>query len=225
MKEIKVTAREMIRDTLRYIKVISYNEEAIEEEYLDCLKILNQIVDSSNNELTMFSYRQEIDIDLDGREVYQLTDRPAQGIETVLYKQSLYAGYCEIEQVSREDYLKRQGNINNNYSNDINYVYYNGTFPVSELYVYPHTSVGTLKIIISGMFEMFDNLDSIIYLPSGFNRYLQSTLAVMCCEMFEREPSQIMMAKAVSDKSLIKDSNKKQINNTVRCDFDTWGLY
>ncbi len=225
MADIKVTARQLIRDVLRDINVIMYVEDVSQEDYEICFKKLNQIVDSSNNELDMFSYRREINIPLTGASVYNISDRPVQGIQSILYQRNSNTGYHEVDMVSSEEFRKRF-NETESYQNDIKFVYYNGTWPVSQLKVYPNANTGNLILTVSGVFELFESLDSEIWLPSGFNRYLESALAVMIAGNFgvSQDQIQILMGKAVSDKSLIKDSNKRQIDKSIDCDFKTWGL-
>lgn len=217
-KTIKVTARDLIRNAMRRVNIIGVDDEVTYDEASSALQLLNETLDSFNNENALFSYTKEINIDLNGSAKYILEDRPADGIRSAFFASDTdYTREVKIVTVD-EFQLVNRDNFNSVQSN-VSHIWYNGTFPFSELYVYPQSSVGTLKLIVSGSFEFFSDLDEEIYLPNGFIRGLTYNLAVLLCAEYGRDVPEVIAGKAVSDKALIKDSAKKQVKYRMKLDW------
>lgn len=219
MADLKITAREMIRRAFKTANIIGTGEEPSDEEAADALFTLNEIVDSWNLEKMLFSCTKEFIVDCNGSLSYQIP-KINNGIDNVFYEtadrniRQLYAS-------TREEFELSKVNFSSN-GTPAQY-FYNGTFPYAELYVYPTPSLGKIKVISSGQFELFDSLDSIVYLGAAYTRALQYNLAVMLSAEYGRDISDTILTKAVSDKALIKISASNQIEEHIYNDFPGCG--
>lgn len=215
MADLKITARELIRKAFRVSGILGTGESPSDEEAEDALFTLNEIVDSWNLENMMFSCTKETEINCDGSLSYE-TIKFNNGIDNVFYE-TADRNVRQLSQSTREEFELSKINYASN--GDPSCFYYNGTFPYSLITVYPTPSFGKLKIISSGQFELFDTLDSMVYLGSGYTRALQYNLAVMLAAEYGRDIPDTILTKAVSDKALIKISASNQIEEHIYNDF------
>lgn len=87
--------------------------------------------------------------------------------------------------------------------------YYNLTFPLATLSLYPVPTSSTLVLVLYNRQQIteFASLDTTISLPPGWRRYLVSNLAVELAPAFEREPSPTLLRIAQDSKAKLKRSN------------------
>lgn len=221
MSYLKTTARKVIKNALIRSNIIGYNDDINADEAFAALDLLNETLDSWNNEVAMFSYQKEFEITTtNGTYDYVIDDvnRAADGVKDVfIVKDGCSTPLLEI---TKEEYLLKYKD-KNYYTGETYFYYYEGTFPNAVLHIYPAQD-GLLRIITSGNYEFFNDLDSEIYLPSGHVRALTYNLAVQLCMFYGKEAPQSLSDKAAFDKNYIKDSSKKSVKRKLKLDISSF---
>lgn len=214
MSYLKTTARKVIRNSLIRANIIGYNDDINADEAFAALDLLNETLDQWNNEVAMFSYQKEISFpSFSNVYTYNINDtqRAVDGIKEVFYVKN--GSSSPIRELTKAEFeLKGTSNF---YNGEAMYYYYEGTFPIAKLHIYP-ANEGEIKIITSGNFEFFNDLDSEIYLPSGYVRALTNNLSVQLCAFYGKDAPQVLADKAAYDKNMIKDSSKKNVKKQIR---------
>jgi len=88
-------------------------------------------------------------------------------------------------------------------------VYYDPTFPLGTLYVWPKSNDTSyqLNLWFWKSVAEFDDLDEEIVLPPGYNRALRTNLAIELAPRYGREISPALANMAVSSKAQLKRTN------------------
>ena len=89
------------------------------------------------------------------------------------------------------------------------YFYYNLTYPLATLNLYPVPTSTTLTGVLYARAQVgeFASLDTSVSLPAGWRRFLITNLALELAAAFEREPSQMLLRNAMQAKATLKRSN------------------
>lgn len=222
MADIQITARELIRRAFKTAGILGVGEQPQEEEANDALFTLNEIVDSWNNESMFFSSVKLFEIDMNGDSKY-IIPKINNAIQGVFYDYSSTDSRLisnELSIMSITDWQLCDATVSSGVPSRY---YYNGEFPYSYINLDTSPVVGKLKVFTTGQFDLFDTLDTIIYLGSGYTRALQYNLAVMLCAEYGRDAPDIVLSKAVSDKALIKVSANSNFDKSVPNDFPGCG--
>lgn len=114
--------------------------------------------------------------------------------------------------------------------------YYNLTFPLATLSLYPIPTSDTLVLVTYNRQQIteFASLDTVISLPPGWRRYLVSNLAVELAPAFEREPSATLLRIAQDSKAKLKRSNIRLVDAVLdrgaligakRGGYSVWDFY
>ena len=218
------------------IGVLGQGENPSDSEANDALQTLNEIVDKWNTEQLMIPFSSKINIPLIGKSMYTIgatgdsTDmRPLNGIISAFYEVNNVSEELKVLSIDEYNNITRK-----NYTGtEPRSVYYNGMFPNGELYVFPRSNAGKIVLNVSGRFALFDTLDDIISLPSGYIKALRNTLASDLCREYGKELTQDIVEAALGAKATIKATNAAQKKRLLRCDsynetgnsFDIRGIY
>lgn len=202
MKDLKCTARNLIDKSFRSIGVIGTGERATDEEAFDALDLLNEIVAKFNNEDMFFIGNKEYEVEMNGQEKYLLENISVDGIKDVFFNST--NEYTRLISLSKEDSI-----LLDKYNGSPNAYYFDYMFPTSTIQLFPNPAGGKIKIITNGRFDLFDSLDTIIYMPDGWELCLRYNLAVRLCSEYGRQPTDLIIQEAVSTKTLLKNSMQK----------------
>lgn len=202
MKDLKTTARNLIDKSFKTIGVLGVGERATDEEAFDALDLLNEIIAKFNNEDMFFIADKETVVECKGESFYLLDNISVDGIKDIFYNSS--SEYSKLNPMSKE-----QSIMERIYQGSPSAYFFDYMFPTSKLTLFPNPTSGTLKIITNGRFDLFDSLDSIVYMPDGWEICLRYNLAVRLCSEYGREPSQQVIQEAVSTKALLKNTAQK----------------
>lgn len=95
-----------------------------------------------------------------------------------------------------------------------NYYYYNLTYPLATLELYPIPTSTTLQGAMYARAQVgeFASLDTSVSLPPGWRRFLITNLALEMAAAFEREPSEVLVRNAMNAKATLKRSNLRKVD-------------
>lgn len=217
MSQITITARELIRQSLKTLAILGDGENPSAGEANDGLMLLNEIVDKWNTENLMTASFNKIEIPLVfGQSRYEISGMPISGIDSVYMQTSNISSH--IRKLTKTEYENISNKTETN--GNCNAIYYNASYPIAELYVHPCGSGSSSKIVmaVQSVFDIFPDLDTEINLQSGYIMALRLNLAVNIAPYFSVAASQTVMEQAVGAKSFIKDNNNKNKPLKMRCD-------
>lgn len=94
-------------------------------------------------------------------------------------------------------------------SNLPNYYYYNLTYPLATVELYPIPTSSTLQGAMYARAQVgeFASLNVSVSLPPGWRRFLVTNLALELAAAFEREPSKVLVRNAMESKATLQRSN------------------
>lgn len=94
------------------------------------------------------------------------------------------------------------------------YYFYNLTYPLATLSLYPVPTSSTLTGVMYARAQVgeFASLNVSISLPPGWRRFLVTNLALELAPAFEREPSKTLIKNAVESKATLKRSNIRLVD-------------
>jgi hypothetical protein len=162
--------------------VLAEGETATAPQANDALIALNDLVASLSNE-SLFIYQNAVDvITLDGASSYTIgesgtpdvtSSRPIK-VNSVQYRDtnSLDSFVDVITLGEYNDIAEKTLD-----SDIVERVYVNATYPNATIYVYPVSSVGTLRVNSSKPIGAFSGLTTTVSLPPGYDRLLRYGLA------------------------------------------------
>jgi len=89
--------------------------------------------------------------------------------------------------------------------------YYNPTFPLGALTLWPIPTSATLtgELYAPQAVAEFASLDTAVSLPPGYRRMLIKNVAVCLCASYEREPRADLKEDAIESLAIVKRSNKR----------------
>jgi hypothetical protein len=95
--------------------------------------------------------------------------------------------------------------------------YYNPTFPLGTLQLWPIPTSSTLTGVLYAPQAVaeFADLDASVSLPPGYRRMLIKNVAVCLCPQYERDPRQDLKLDAIETKAVVKRSNKRLMDMTI----------
>lgn len=218
-QQVKTSARELIRRSLMLVGVLGEGENPSSDSANDALQTLNEIVDKWNVESLMIVNTVNITIPLNGSKKY--TIGPTGDIDTLRPPSGVSLAYYNMPQqdatgpISLPVSLITEGQYNSialkNLETSIPYcLYYNQAYPIAEVYPYPISNTGEIILTVSDQFLVFNSLDDIIDLPSGYVKALRYNLAVELALEYGRAMPDDVKEIAVGTKSFIKSTNGSQ---------------
>ncbi len=94
------------------------------------------------------------------------------------------------------------------------YYYYNLTFPLATLSMYPIPTRTDLQGVIYARSHVteFASLSTVVSLPPGWRRMMVANLAVECAPAWEREPSSQLQKIAAESKATLKRSQIRLVD-------------
>lgn len=222
---IKITARDLIRKSLTTLGVLGMGDNPSEQEANDALFVLNEIVDKWNIEKLMITNSVDITFNNTGNKIYTIgpmgdidVPRPPSGIDDAYYimTQSGKEISLPLKQITQVQY-------NSLTIKDLNvivpqYYFYNASYPLAQLYLYPLTNQGKTVLTVSDQFTKFNNLDSLIDLPIAYITALRYTLTVMLAKDYGRAIDEDMKQLAAGAKATIKAINSSIKKEIMRVD-------
>lgn len=218
MKDLKCTARTLIDKAFKSIGVLGTGERSTDEEAFEALDLLNEIVAKFNNEDMFFNATKEYEIDADGTDTYLLDNISTDGIKDVFYNGANQ--YTKLNSLSKD-----QSVVMDRYNGSPTAYYFNFMFPTSTIEFFPRPANGKIKIITNGRFDLFDNLDTVIYMPDGWELCLRYNLAVRLCSEYGRQPTDLIISEASSTKALLKNTAQKNNPKAYGSDYPGCGGY
>ncbi len=207
------TAGSVIKRAMRLLGQLDSGATPTTDEYTDGLEVLNDLVDSWNNDqLLCFSYQTESLTLADGDSSYTIgasgdlnTTRPVEILEayvisgTTSYPVKIIneAEYAAIpDKDSEGDFPTR--------------LLFRPTMASSQATVIVHpvpSAANTLKITTRVVVSSFAATSTTVTLPPGWNRALATNLAVEWAPEFEVTPAGSVLKAAVESLALIKRTN------------------
>ena len=85
--------------------------------------------------------------------------------------------------------------------------YYNNTFPLSVLYLYPYPQTGTINIVYSTKLPSYTSTADAISLPGEYELALRFSLAELLCIMMAKQERPDIAQKAAGFRKMIKREN------------------
>ena len=224
-QQVKTTARELIRRSLILIGVLGEGENPSSDGANDALQTLNEIVDKWNVENLMIISTINKTFNLTNKKSYTIGTggdidilRPPSGILGAYYNMPTTGGLVSIPVQ-----LITQGQYNAITLKDLevnipNMLYYNNSYPLGEIFTYPISNLGSITLTMADQFLVFDSLDDIIDLPSGYVKALRYNLAVELSTEYGRQLDDRIESMAVGAKNFIKTTNGSQKKEILAVD-------
>lgn len=216
-------ARNIIDGSLRLLGVLASGESSSAAEAEDCLDSLNVLLDSwSTESLTVMGMVQyEFDIQ-EAKQFYTVGDGgdmdmkpPKQLVDMSLIYQSGQDVFLSMDEYTLDQYAAI---TLTSYQTPIPQgFFYNATFPMSQLYIYPYPQAGTrLRFFAQQDLEQIPTVSAPIVLSTGYERALRYNLAIELAPEYGKEPSAAVVKNAAESKENIQRLNVQDI--TLSCD-------
>jgi len=213
------TARQLITDSLRLLKVNEDGEPISPSQAKDGLRALNQLIDSWANESYMIYQRVQRSVALvSGTGQYTIgsggdinVTRPLK-ITSAYSKDTNNFDHQINTSVNNAQWSKiRLKQLETSYPR---YLYYRPDFPLGEINLYPQPGSGlTLYLECWDQLSAFTLTDSVL-LPPGYERCLKYNLAIEIAPEY-KDPSALILKLAAESKEKIKDVNNINIATLV----------
>lgn len=216
------SAANLIRGAFRLIQVASSDSTLTASEMNDGLESLNRMLDSwSADELTLYQIIRESFSLTNGQNPYTIgyggefnTSRPIKivGAQLNLYNANLPVTY-PMQVLQYDDYNSiRLKTLATNFPQ---YLYYNPSFPLGEILIYPVFSASgsstsaTITLSSWKPIDVIDCLDSTLSFPPGYWEALVFNLAIRMAEeyQFDIRPQTMMLAAQALKR--IKQQNRR----------------
>lgn len=175
------TARQIIKRALQRNGVLTKNEAPSGDEASDGLSMLNDMMASwSNDSLMIYARLSESFPLVSGQDVYTIgsggdfdTDRPLQILTAFTRIGDIDYDISIIPDISYDGITQK------NISSSIPEVmFYQASFPLGKITIYPVPTTGTLHIRSEKQLTQFPSLDTDVELPPGWDRALIFNLAI-----------------------------------------------
>lgn len=208
------TVLDLLTDSLKDLGAIGVGETLSADEQQDALRALNQMIGTWQTEsLVVYARNQEVFTYVSGSKSYTIgvggdfnTTRPttidaayarnAQDNDLEIYVAKSYSDYADIVAKGSS-------------SNLITAIYYDPTYPLGTIYVWPVPSDSSYRLVLWTWKTVteYTSVATVISLPPGYERALRSNLAVELAPRYGREISAVLASTAVESKAQLKRMN------------------
>ena len=168
-----VTVQEFINSTLRLIRVLDSGESPTATESNDALTALNQMIGNWSAAGVPVYQESKDTIALTGASIYPLSFRPVR----LTAAQVSYSGISFPVAIvpSQQWILPKDRTATSKFAKEL---YYDGTFPTGNIYLWPIVTAGsTLELFSLKPLAQFASLGDTINLPAGYEQALRFGLA------------------------------------------------
>jgi hypothetical protein len=227
-----VTVTDLIKASLRLLRVYGPNETPTSTEQSDGLVILNEMLDSFNAErLFVYQIARSTHTLTANQSLYTIgtggsfnTARPAR-IESagLILDSSLGTAQqveVPIEVLLYQDewasiYLK---GLTSTYPRKM---WYNPVYPLGEINLWPVPTGTTQKLVLYawGLLTAFATVGDTVALPPGYGTLLRTNLAVWLAEEYGVTPTENVIDQARNSKARVKDLNLSRSVPLLTCDY------
>lgn len=203
---------------LKSLGVVAQGDVATAEDMLDAHNTLNEMVDSwANDNLTMAVTERDVFPIIPGVKTYTIGEggdfdrqRPMQLTQaSILLENSGSAG--ELELPMRPLTIQQWQNTPFKFLESTlpRWFYYNRTFPLAEIILYPVPQITILQIALYCPVQLteFTTLVKQYDMPPGYFSALWRNLAIELAPDYDQEPSSVMVEKAWEKLGNIRRSN------------------
>jgi len=167
------TVQEFVNSTLRLIRVLDSGETPTATESDNALTALNQLIGSWSAAGVPIYQESKDTIALTGASVYPLSFRPMR----ITAAQVSYSGITFPVAIvpSQQWILPKDRTATSKFAKEL---YYDGTFPTGNVYLWPIVQAGSsLELFSLKPLAQFASLGDTINLPSGYEQALRYGLA------------------------------------------------
>jgi len=214
-----MTARDLIKGSLRLLGVLASGEEPSADEAQDALSSLNSLLDSWRNERLMaYAVLSETFPLVAGQKSYTIgpggdfdTVRPVR-IERVQFNYTQGGAVLPLNlNVTLLDLDQYNQFVVPDTASPIPmWMYANEDFPLRTLYLYTVPAIAeTVDLYVWKQLASFDSLDASIALPPGYEKALRFALACDLAPEFGTLPSAAVVSGAEEAKENIKSVNNR----------------
>lgn len=194
-----VTVQDFVNSTLRLIRVLDSGETPTATESNDALVALNQLISSwSAAGVPIYQESKDI-IALSGASLYPLSFRPVRiNAAHVSYSGITFPVAIVPSQVWTQP---KDRTATSKFAKEL---YYDGTFPTGNVYLWPIVSSGsTLELFSLKPLAQFASLGDTINLPSGYEQALRFGLAgVLAPEYGSALPPEVAAGAAAAQSAI-----------------------
>jgi hypothetical protein len=168
-----VTVQQFIESTLRLIRVLDSGEQPTATESDNALTALNQMIGNWSAAGVPIYQDSKDTIALTGASVYPLSFRPMR----ITAAQVSYSGITFPVAIvpSQQWILPKDRTATSKFAKEL---YYDGTFPTGNVYLWPIVQAGSsLELFSLKPLAQFASLGDVINLPAGYEQALRYGLA------------------------------------------------
>jgi hypothetical protein len=220
------TANDIIRASMRLIQVSAVDTDLTAQELQDGLESLNRMLDSwSADELTLYQVIREQFPLVSGQNPYSMgyggnfnTSRPMKIVDAylILNNGSIPVSY-PMQVLGYDDYnAVRLKTLSTNFPN---YIYYQPSFPLAEVYIYPifapndPSTQGPAYINLTSWkpFDMILDPTSYMSFPPGYWEAIVFNLAVRIAEEYQFSIRETTVQLAASALKRVKRLNQRTV--------------
>jgi hypothetical protein len=238
-----MTVYELIKSTLRLLRVAASGSEPQAADVEDAFDVLNLMVDSFNAEgLMMFDRNTQSFNLVPGQLSYNIgpsaewnTVRPIKIIESTIRFAASSPGTpvdYPMGIISSFDY----NNIATKYTQSTlpRYIYYEPSYPIGKIYVWPVPSQATpIQLVMYVPLLALSSLSSTVALPPAYADMLRYQLAIKLAPEYRIDLNPMVISEAARLKGLVKSVNNQQLEQPVPLDpalckqgvRSTWNIY
>lgn len=220
--------RDVCTQALRELGVIAADETPTASDILTAIAALNRLLDQwAAERLMIYTTSRTTFALVSGTQTYTVgasgnfnVARPVRIDHFTIYDDTAaIPDEVSLEELTDDAYaLIRQKTAT---STEPIYFYYNPTFPLGTLFLWPAPTSDDLTGVlyapqqVSEFAETAAGLDTAISLPPGYRRMLVKNLAMEMAPSFERSPTQELKDQAADSKSIVKLANVRMMDMPV----------
>ena len=223
-----MTVYELIKSTLRLLRVSAFGAEPQAADVEDAFSVLNLMVDSFNAEgLMMFDRSAQSFTTQNGVASYSVgpggvfdTVRPIKIISGVIRLQSsspVSPVDYPLGIISSYDY----NNISTKFTESTlpRYIYYEPSYPLGELFFWPVPSVAVpVNLVMYVPLAALASLASQVALPPSYADMLRYQLAIKLAPEYRIQLDGMVIQEAMRLKQVVKSVNNQQLEQPVPLD-------
>lgn len=218
------TCRDIVTDALRELNVLAAGEVATADEADSGLLALNRLVDQwAAERLAIFTNTRTTFTIVAGTSTYTVGVGGNANVAFPVFVE--HVNYLDTSPNPDIEY-QMQPLTNDAYSRipikDLSSprptsYYWNPTFPLGALILWPVPSLSTLTGVLYAPQQIaeFAGLTTLISLPPGYRRFMVKNLALELAPSYERPVSPDLREQASDSKSVVKRANKTQMDMQV----------
>lgn len=218
------TVRDLVTDAERELAVLAAGETASTEDLNLGLAALNRLVDQWAAERLMIYAQTRTQFTItSGTQNYTVgpggdvnVARPTY-VEHVNYQDTSFTNPVEFQLSALTDDAWSKVPIKTLTSARPTMFYYNASFPLGTLTLWPIPTATTLQgqLYAPEQVGEFTDLNTVVSLPPGYRRLIVKNLAVELANAFEKEPSPALVYAARSATMVVKRSNKAPMDMSI----------